>query len=88
MSAADKVFTADEKKKLNEIISEGMSVLHEIDTLSEGLNETIKAIAEELEIKPGTLKKAIKVAHKARFTQESENHAELENILTTVGRTL
>lgn len=88
MSAADKVFTADEKKKLNDIVAEGMNVLHEIDTLTEGLNETIKAIAEELEVKPAVLKKAIKVAHKARFTQESENHAELENILTTVGRTL
>lgn len=86
--SADKVFSADEKKKLTDIINEGMSILHECDTLQEGLNETIKAIAEELEIKPATLKKAIKVAHKARFTQESENHAELENILTTVGRTL
>lgn len=86
--SGDKVFNSDEKKKLNDIISEGMSVLHEIDTLSEGLNETIKAIAEELEVKPAVLKKAIKIAHKARFTQESENHAELENILTTVGRTL
>lgn len=86
--SGDKVFNADEKKKLSEIINEGMNVLHEIDTLNEGLNETIKAIAEELEVKPGTLKKAIKVAHKAKFTQESEAHAELENILTTVGRTL
>lgn len=86
--SADKVFTTDEKRKLTDIINEGMSTLHEIDTLTEGLNETIKAIAEELDVKPGTLKKAIKIAHKARFTQESENHAELENILTTVGRTL
>lgn len=86
--SGDKVFTGDEKKKLTDIINEGMNVLHEIDTLNEGLNETIRAIAEELEVKPGTLKKAIKIAHKAKFTQESEAHAELENILTTVGRTL
>lgn len=88
MSAADKVFTAEEKRKLSDIIAEGMSVMHEIDTLNEGLTETIKAIAEELEVKPAVLKKAIRVAHKARFTVESENHAELENILSTVGRTL
>lgn len=86
--SADKVFSADEKKKLTDLINEGMGILHECDTLQEGLNETIKAIAEELEVKPAVLKKAIRVAHKARFTQESENHAELENILTTVGRTL
>lgn len=88
MSAAGKVFTAEEKRKLSDIIAEGMSVMHEIDTLNEGLTETIKAIAEELEVKPAVLKKAIRVAHKARFTVESENHAELENILSTVGRTL
>jgi len=86
--SGDKVFNEAEKKKLNDIISEGMSILHEIDTLKEGLSETIKAIAEELDVKPGVLKKAVKIAHKAKFTEESEAHAELENILTTVGRTL
>jgi hypothetical protein len=36
-----------------------MAVMHEIDTLQGGLTDTIKAIAEELEIKPAVLKKAI-----------------------------
>ena len=51
-----KTFNGDQKIKLTQLINEGMQVLHEIDTLSEGLNDTIKAIAEELEIKPATLK--------------------------------
>ena len=52
-----------------------------------GLNE-IKAIAEELEIKPATLKKAIKIAHKAKLGETNRDHDELNTILETVGKTL
>jgi len=48
----------------------------------------VKAIAEELEIKPAVLKKAIRMAHKASFGQEQQDHELLETILTTVGKTL
>ena len=83
-----RVFTADQTKKLEQIINEGMQVMHEIDTLQGGLNDTIKAVAEELEIKPGILKKAIKLAHKSEFGREQEDHELLEQILTQVGKTL
>jgi hypothetical protein len=59
-----------------------------VDTLNEGLNDTIKAVAEEMEIKPAILKKAVKLAHKASFGQEQQDHELLETILTTVGKTL
>jgi hypothetical protein len=62
--------------------------MHEIDTLQGGLTDTVKAIAEELEIKPAVLKKAIRLAHKASFGQEQQDHELLETILTTVGKTL
>jgi hypothetical protein len=65
-----------------------MQVTMEIETLSGGLNDTVKAIAEELEIKPGILKKAIKLAHKAEFGREKDDHELLEQILTQVGKTL
>jgi hypothetical protein len=64
-----KTFNGDQKIKLIQIINEGMQVTQEIETLTGGLNDTIKAVAEELEIKPGVLKKAIKIAHKAEFWQ-------------------
>jgi len=85
---SDRVFTADQTKKLEQIISEGMQVTMEIETLTGGLNATIKAVAEELEIKPGILKKAIKLAHKSEFGREQQDHELLEQILTQVGRTL
>ena len=83
-----RVFTAEQKAKLTQIINEGMQVMHEIETLNGGLSDTIKAIAEEMEIKPNMLKKAIRIAHKAEFGKEQQDHELLETILTTVGKTL
>jgi hypothetical protein len=83
-----KTFNGDQKIKLTQIINEGMQVMHEIDTLQGGLSDTIKAIAEELEIKPAVLKKAIRVAHKAEFGKTKQDQELLETILETVGKTL
>lgn len=83
-----KTFNGDQKLKLTQIINEGMAVMHEIDTLQGGLTDTIKAIAEELEIKPAVLKKAIRVAHKAEFGKTKQDQELLETILETVGKTL
>ena len=84
----NKTFNGDQKIKLTAIINEGCQVMHEIDTLQGGLTDTVKAIAEELEIKPNVLKKAIRLAHKAEFGREQQDHELLEQILTTVGKTL
>ena len=83
-----KTFNSEQKLKLTQIINEGMQVMHEIDTLQGGLTDTIKAIAEELEIKPAVLKKAIRVAHKAEFGKTKQDQELLETILETVGKTL
>ena len=86
MSNGDRVFNPEEKAKLTQLINEGLSVLQEVDDLSGGLDDTDKAIAEEMQIKPAVLKKAIKTAYKADFARHSEDLAELENILATVGK--
>ncbi len=83
-----KVFSGDQNIKLTQLINEGMGVMHEIDTLNGGLTDTIKAIAEELEVKPSVLKKAIRVAHKASLGQTNQENEELNTILETVGKTL
>lgn len=88
MSDHNRSFNGDAKIKLTQLINEGMTVLQEIEDLNTGLNETIKAIAEELEIKPATLKKAVKIAHKAKLGETNRDHDELNTILETVGKTL
>jgi uncharacterized membrane protein YgcG len=83
-----RIFNADQTKKLTQVINEGMQVMMEIETLTGGLNDTIKAIAEELDVKPNVLKKAIRLAHKSEFGREQQDHELLEEILVTVGKTL
>ena len=85
---AARMFSGDQKIKLTQLINEGMAVMQEVETLNEGLSDTVKAIAEELEVKPSVLKKAIRIAHKAEFGRTQDDHSLLEQILTQVGKTL
>ena len=85
---SSRMFTPEQKAKLTQIINEGVSVLQEIEDLNAGLTDTVKAIAEELEVKPAVLKKAIRIAHKASLGQTNADHEELNTILETVGKTL
>ena len=86
--AFNKTFNQEEITRLKKLITEGDQVLHEVDALNTGLRETVKAIAEEMELKPGVINKAIRIAHKASWTDEYDKFDELETILETVGRTL
>jgi transposase-like protein len=82
------MFSAEQKAKLTQLVNEGIAVLTEIEDLTGGLNDTIKAVAEELEVKPAILKKAIKIAQKSKFTETHQDHETLQDILETVGRTV
>jgi hypothetical protein len=82
------MFTNDQKLKLTQLINEGCQVMHEVETLNSGLSDTVKAVAEELNIKASVLKKAIKTAHKMEFGKTQKEQELLENILVTVGKTL
>jgi hypothetical protein len=83
-----RMFTSDQKLKLTQLINEGMQIMMEVETLNGGLSDTIKAVAEEMELKPSVLKKAIRVAHKMELGKTQQEQELLENILTTVGKTL
>jgi transposase-like protein len=83
----EKVFNKDEKAKLTYLINEGVRVMDEIEILNGGLSDTVKAIAEEMDIKPGVLKKAIRTAFKMNFQEATTDYELLENILESVGRT-
>lgn len=85
---SERTFNGDAKIKLTQLFNEGIATMHEIDTLNEGLSDTIKAIAEELEIKPSLLKKAVRTAYKAKLSETNKENEELNTILTTVGKTL
>ena len=83
-----KVFGAPEQAKIRQLISEGVTVQQEVQDLTEGLNDTIKAIAEELEIKPSIIKKAIKVALKGDWDRVFTEFDDLETILDISGHAI
>jgi len=85
---SNRMFSAEQRAKLTQLINEGIQVLQEVEDLNAGLSDTVKAVAEELEIKPAILKKAIKIAQKSKFGDTNADHQVLTDILETVGRTL
>ena len=66
-------FNEAEKQKLIQLIREGSQVLGEVDDLKSGLRDTVKAIAEEMEIKPAVINKAITVAHKDSYKNVADD---------------
>ena len=80
-----KAFGAPEQAKIKQIIAEGCTVMQEIQDLTEGLNETIKAVAEELEVKPSVIRKAIKIAQNDTWDQVFREFDDLETIVDISG---
>jgi hypothetical protein len=79
-------YGAEEKAKLERLIAEGSTVLREVEDLQEGLRETVKAVAEELQVKPAVINKAIKIAHKGNWSEHNEDWEEIEAILDITKR--
>ena len=80
-----KVFGNAEQAKLKQLISEGVTVLQEIEDLTNGLKDTIKAVAEELEVKPALIKRAIKVAQNGNWNDVYTDFDTLESIVSITG---
>lgn len=76
-------FNSEERAKLKQLISESSTVMTEVETLNEGLNDTIKHIAQELEIKFSVLKKAIKLAQNRDYDKARDELDIIESILNT-----
>jgi len=85
---ASKMYSTEQKTKLKQLFNESVAIMQEIEDLSGGLSDTIKAVATELEIKPGLLKKAVKIAQKSKWTDTNADHETVADLLETVGRTL
>ena len=80
-----RMFSPEEKAKIKKLFAEGIQIMSEVSALNDGLSETIKSIAEELDMKPATLKKAIKIAYKNEFEKEQNSFSEVEEVLEVAG---
>jgi hypothetical protein len=76
-----RTFSTEERSKLKQLITEAISVTTEVETLQGGLNDTIAAVAEEMQIKPNLLKKAVKMAQKRDFDKARDELDIIESIL-------
>ena len=83
---SDRVYGQDEKAKLERLVNEGVTVLQEIEDLQAGLKDTVKAVAEELDIKPSLINKAIKIAQKGDWDRVNDEFEDLETLVVTVGK--
>jgi|TARA_R110000803_G_scaffold33130_1_gene72653 transposase-like protein len=82
---SDRTYGAEEKAKLERLVKEGVTVLQEVEDLNMGLKETVKAVAEELDIKPSLITKAIKIAQKRDWDKHVDAYDDLETLVATVG---
>ncbi len=78
--------TSEDKAKLKHVVEEGLKVTQEVEDLKGALRDTVKAVAEELGIKPAAINKAIRAAFKSNIADERDTLDNVEEILNVVGK--
>lgn len=81
-----RTYNAEERKKLSSLISENITVMHEIESLREGMKEANAAIAKELDLKPAFISKLTRIAFKNNFGDVQSEHDAIETALHAIGR--
>ena len=71
--------------RLKQLVKDGVDVLQECEDLKTGLSDTVKSIADELEVKPAQLNKLIKVCQKKSMNDQREAFDELEELYKAGG---
>lgn len=71
--------------RLKQLVQDGVSVLQECEDLKGGLSDTIKAVAEELEVKPAQLNKLIKICQKGKMNTSRDDWDEIEELYKAGG---
>ena len=83
--AFNRTFNAEEQARIKQLVKEGCQASYEIDCLKEGLRDTVKAVAEEMDLKPAILNKAIRIAHKNNFAEQDDDWDTIDTILDITG---
>jgi len=82
--------TPEDNNKIKSTIEAGMQVLREVDTLKEDMKAYVDGLAEELDVKPSTISKAIRLAFKNEkddaFQQAQDEFTDVEILLHAAGK--
>ena len=84
MNVGAKHFGAEDVVRLKQLVKEGVKIHQEIDDLKSGLSDTVKSMAEELEIRPAQLNKVIRVVHKNSLQDEREALDEVDELIQII----
>jgi len=71
--------------RLRQLVKDGVQILQECEDLKGGLNDTVKAISEELEVKPAQLNKLIKICQKGKMNDHRDDWDELDELYKAGG---
>jgi phosphoenolpyruvate synthase/pyruvate phosphate dikinase len=71
--------------RLKQLIKDGVSVLQECEDLKQGLSETVKSIADEMEVKPAIINRLIKDVQKNKMNDRRDDHETLEELYKAAG---
>ena len=71
--------------RLKQLIKDGVQVLQECEDLKQGLSETVKAVADELEVKPAVLNKLIRNIQKGTMNDQRDDFEDLEELYKAGG---
>ncbi len=71
--------------RLKQLVKDGVQVMQECEDLKAGLNDTIKSVAAEMEVKPGLVSKLIKDVQKNKMNDRRDDHEVLEELYKAAG---
>ncbi len=71
--------------RLKQLVKDGVQVLQECEDLQQGLKETVKSIADELEVKPAIVNRLIKDIQKNKINDRRDDHETLEELYKAAG---
>lgn len=71
--------------RLKQLVKDGVQVLQECEDLQQGLKETVKSIADELEVKPAIVNRLIKDVQKNKMNDRRDDHETLEELYKAAG---
>lgn len=71
--------------RLKQLVKDGVQVLQECEDLKQGLSETVKAVSEELEVKPAVVNKLIRACQKGKMNDHREEFETLEELYKAAG---
>lgn len=71
--------------RLKQLVQDGVSVLQECEDLKSGLSDTIKSVADELEVKPAIVQRLIRDIQKNKTMDRREDYETLEELYKAAG---